>query len=102
MLYWTLRQRGHFMTDARLRRRIPRLLLAAIAMGVALWFLGPLFNPYLTGSIVRRGLALMAFVSGGGAVYALACFATGAYRLSDLKTLLGRRRAGKPTGQEQL
>ncbi|MEO5938226.1 MAG: murein biosynthesis integral membrane protein MurJ [Sphingomonas sp.] len=102
MLYFTLRKRGHFQTDARLRRRIPRLLVAAILMGVALWFLDPLVDPYLTGSILRRGLALTAFVAGGGAVYALACFVTGAYRLSDLKALLGRRRPGKPTGQEQL
>ncbi|MBS0477970.1 MAG: polysaccharide biosynthesis C-terminal domain-containing protein, partial [Proteobacteria bacterium] len=102
MLYWTLRKRGHFTTDRRLRRRLPRLLIAAILMGVALWFLGPRVDPYLTGSIVRRGLALGVFVAGGGAVYALACFVTGAYRLSDLKALLGRRRPGKPTGQEQL
>jgi putative peptidoglycan lipid II flippase len=101
MLYWTLRKRGHFTTDARLRRRVPRLLLAAILMGAALYFLEPFANPYLTGSLIRRGLALTALVSGGGAVYAIACFVTGAYRLSDLKALLGRR-AGKPTGQEQL
>jgi putative peptidoglycan lipid II flippase len=102
MLYFTLKKRGHFQTDARLRRRVPRLLLAAVLMGVALWFLDPLVDPYLTGSIVRRGLALTILVAGGGAVYALACFVTGAYRLSDLKALLGRRRPGKPTGQEQL
>ena len=102
MLYVTLKRRGHFQTDARLRRRIPRLLAAAILMGVALWFLDPLVDPYLTGSILRRGLALTVLVAGGGAVYALACFVTGAYRLSDLKALLGRRRSGKPTGQEQL
>jgi putative peptidoglycan lipid II flippase len=102
MLYWTLRKRGHFVTDARLRRRVPRLLLAAVLMGVVLWLVGPLVNPYLTGSLIRRGLGLTALVSAGGAVYAVACFVTGAYRLSDLKALLGRRRPAKATGQEQL
>ena len=102
MLYFTLRKRGHFTTDARLRRRVPRLLLAAILMGAALWFLERYADPYLTGSLLVRGLALTALVSGGGAVYAVACFVTGAYRLSDLKALLRRRRPGPATGQEQL
>ncbi|MBN8806936.1 MAG: murein biosynthesis integral membrane protein MurJ [Sphingomonas sp.] len=102
MLYWTLKRRGHFATDARLRRRVPRLLAAAVLMGGALWLLAPYAEPYLTGSLIRRGLALVALVSGGCAVYALACFATGAYRVADLQSLLGRRRRGKPTGQEQV
>ena len=102
MLYVTLRKRGHFATDQRLRRRVPRLLIAAILMGLALWFLARFAEPYLTGNLIRRGLALTALVTGGGAVYAVACFATRAYRLSDLKALLGRRRPGKPTGQEQV
>jgi putative peptidoglycan lipid II flippase len=102
MLYVTLRRRNHFETDRRLRRRVPRLLIAAILMGVALWFLAPLADPWLTGSLVRRGIGLTALVSGGVAVYALACFVTGAYRVSDLKALLGRRRAGPATGQEQV
>lgn len=102
MLYLTLRKRGHFVTDARLRRRVPRLLLAAILMGLALWGAERFVDPYLTGSLIRRGLGLTALVSAGGAVYAVACFVTGAYRLSDLKALLGRRRPAKATGQEQL
>ncbi|MES2096904.1 MAG: murein biosynthesis integral membrane protein MurJ [Pseudomonadota bacterium] len=102
MLYFTLKKRGHFQTDARLRRRIPRLLLAAVLMGVALYFIDPLVDPYLTGSLTRRALALTALVSGGGAVYAVACFVTGAYRLSDLKALLGGRKRGAATGQEQV
>jgi putative peptidoglycan lipid II flippase len=102
MLYLTLRKRGHFVTDARLRRRVPRLLLAAILMGLALWLAERFVDPYLTGSLIRRGLGLTALVSAGGAVYAVACFVTGAYRLSDLKALLGRRRPAKATGQEQL
>src|SRR4051812_3607773 len=34
MLYRTLVKRGHFVADANLRRRIPRLALAALLMGV--------------------------------------------------------------------
>jgi putative peptidoglycan lipid II flippase len=71
-------------------------------MGLALWGAERFVDPYLTGSLIRRGLGLTVLVSAGGAVYAVACFVTGAYRLSDLKALLGRRRPAKATGQEQL
>ena len=54
----------------------------------------------LLAHLIRRGLGLTALVSAGGAVYAVACFVTGAYRLSDIKALLGRRRPAKATGQE--
>jgi putative peptidoglycan lipid II flippase len=93
MLYHTLKKRGHFEADARLRRRVPRLALAAILMGVALYFVTPLINPYMTGSIARRALGLLALVSAGGAVYALACLVTGGFVLDDLKLMM--RRASK-------
>ena len=91
MLYRTLRKRGHFETDARLRRAVPRLAAASLIMGVALYFVTPFIDPYLTGSILRRGLGLTALVGAGGAVYVCACFATGAFLLDDLKLLFKRR-----------
>jgi putative peptidoglycan lipid II flippase len=93
MLYRELRRRGHFTADTRLKRRIPRLVLAALIMGAALWVLAPVAWPYLTGSIVRRGLALLVLTGGGAAVYGAACFLTGAFRVSDLRALLTRRAA---------
>src|SRR5206468_12601012 len=36
MLYRTLRAREHFRTDARLRRKVPRLMIAALIMGAML------------------------------------------------------------------
>ena len=73
-------------------------------MTVALAMLGLLAGAFWPKhvSLIRRGLALTVLVSGGGAVYAVACFVTGAYRLSDLKALLGRRKRGPATGQEQV
>src|SRR5438270_2496061 len=91
MLYRTLRKRDHFHTDARLRRRVPRLVIASLIMGGMLFWLAPLVDPYLTGSIARRGAGLIALVGGGVTVYALACFLTGAFVLDDVKVLLGRR-----------
>jgi putative peptidoglycan lipid II flippase len=92
MLYHTLKKRGHFEADRRLRRRVPRLAMAAIAMGVALFFINPLIDPYLTGSIVRRALGLIALVGAGSLVYAIACFLTGGFVLDDLKLMMRRTR----------
>jgi putative peptidoglycan lipid II flippase len=91
MLYRVLRLRGHFVADAQLRRRLPRLALAALIMGGAVWLLAPYAEPWLTRSLAERALALAALVGGGVAVYGAACFLTGAFALRDLKSLLKRR-----------
>ena len=91
MLYHTLRKRGHFHSDRQLRRRVPRLALAALIMGASLFWLTPAVDPYLTGSIVRRGIGLIVLVGAGAAVYAAACFLTGAFVLDDVKLLMKRR-----------
>jgi len=93
MLYHTLKKRKHFESDPRLRRRVPRLALAAAVMGVALYFFSPLVDPYMVGSIYRRFAALMVLVGAGVAVYAIACFVTGAFVLDDIKLIMRRSRA---------
>lgn len=92
MLYHTLKKREHFEADARLRRRVPRLGIAAIVMGVALFFIAPHIQPYLAGSLVHRIAGLAVLVGAGGMVYAIACFLTGAFVLDDLKLLMRRTR----------
>jgi len=91
MLYRTLRKRGHFDTDTQLRRRVPRLAIASLIMGAVLFWLAPAVDPYLTGSIGRRALGLSVLVGAGAAVYAIACFLTGAFVLDDVKLLMKRR-----------
>jgi putative peptidoglycan lipid II flippase len=91
MLYTTLVRRGHFAADAGLRRRLPRLAIAAIIMGVALWAGEDLLDPWLTGAMVQRYVALAVLVGAGVALYGLASFVTGAYRLSDIKALMRRK-----------
>ena len=93
-LYVVLARRGHFALDPQVKRRVPRLALAAAAMGAALLTVTPLVDPYLTGALIVRIAALAALVGSGVAIYALACVATGAYRPADLTSLL-RRRATK-------
>jgi len=93
MLYHRLHKRGHFAPDAQLRRRIPRLLLAALMMGGVLYLLGPQADPFLTRGILIRIAALAVLCTGGALVYFGACFVTRAFVLEDIKLLLRRRAA---------
>ncbi len=90
LLYRTLAKRGQFVPDRQLRRRAPRLLIAALAMGATMFFLNDLFTPYVTGSTVERWGALVVLVGTGGLVYAAATVLTGAVRPADLKRLIRR------------
>ncbi|PZU59766.1 MAG: murein biosynthesis integral membrane protein MurJ [Sphingobium sp.] len=93
MLYRTLVARGHFHADAQLRRRLPRLALAAVIMGGLIFAFDQPLYPYLDGGLLRRYTALGILVGAGVAAYVAACFATGAYRMSDLKALMRRRQS---------
>jgi len=91
-LAFALHRRGHLQLDPQIRRRLPRMVLAAVAMAAALYFAdGPLFAAAEAG----RGLkwvALALLVTLGFAVYAIAGQLLGAFDLRDLWRLLARRR----------
>ena len=77
--------------DAPLRRALPRIALACLAMATALW----LGQAWLTEALAAPGLryaALSLLVLIGFATYAAAVLATGALRLADVKAALRRRR----------
>jgi putative peptidoglycan lipid II flippase len=90
-LYSTLAKRGYFVADAQLKRRIPRLALASVLMGIAIFGVAKLLNPWLTARLWERYTALVVLVGAGVAVYGVACFLTRAFVLDDLKTLMKRR-----------
>ncbi|WP_408591735.1 murein biosynthesis integral membrane protein MurJ [Novosphingobium sp.] len=92
LLYATLVKRGHFVADAQLRRRAPRLALAALAMGGVLWLTQGVLTPYVHGSWPVRFAALVALVSAGMVVYGLATVLLGAFSQDDLRLLVRRRR----------
>lgn len=93
LLYRTLVKRGHFAADARLRRRAPRLALAALLMGAVLWFTQGALMPYVHGSWTVRLAALAVLVSAGSLVYGASTVLLGAFSKADLALLLRRRRA---------
>ena len=81
------------MLDARLKRRVPRQLLAALAMAAVLVGLqGPLADPLAGHDLVTRTLALGLLVSAGVATYAAAGLALGVVSLAELKQYTRRRR----------
>ncbi len=91
LLYRELCRRGHFEADQKLRRRVPRLAIATLLMGATLFGLGPLVAPWMTGPIMIRFAALAVLVGSGMAIYGVACFLTGAFRIADLKALMRKR-----------
>jgi putative peptidoglycan lipid II flippase len=93
LLYSALRKRGHFRADTRLKRRLPRLAVAAALMGAALWAGEAVLDPYLVAGFWVRVAALLALVAAGALAYALGSLIAGAYRPSDLKALVRRRSA---------
>src|SRR5262245_31923890 len=94
LLYATLVRKGHFASDARLRRALPRLLLASLAMGVVLVILAALLAPSFgrAAAMPERTLALITLVAAGAATYGLAVFALGAVEIRQLVALLRPRR----------
>ncbi len=90
LLAYFLRTRGHLRFDARLKRRLPRMVLAAALMGLALWLAAWVLAAPLAGGLGLKAAALSLLVMGGLALYALLAQGLGAARLGELKAMLAR------------
>ena len=89
-----LMRNGHFALDARIRRRVPRILGAALAMALVLSFASRLLDGALhDGPLVLRVAALVALVGLGLASYAGFALGFGAGSLAELKAMFRRRQA---------
>ena len=73
--------------DARFCRRMPRMLLAAAAMGLVLWLLASMLTTFLTNPHWRYG-ALALLVGLGSATYFGIGAQLGAFKLAEFKALL--------------
>jgi putative peptidoglycan lipid II flippase len=93
LLYATLTRRGNFVADRRLKRVLPRIVLASAIMGVVLWFVASAlqgkFEPPTPE--FERALALTVLIGSGLMAYALAAFATGAIDMRHLRGFMRRR-----------
>ncbi|MGK2909509.1 MAG: murein biosynthesis integral membrane protein MurJ [Sphingobium sp.] len=90
VLYWLLHRRDQLRMDARFKDKAFRILGASIAMGVALWLLNPLLDPYMARSVTERVTALILLCGIGGLVYGVAALLFRTYALSELRALVRR------------
>lgn len=96
-----LYRRRHLVPDARLKKRLPRVLLATVLMMAALWgglmladdLFWALFGlpGVASGENLTRIAVLFALIAGGGLVFAVSALVLGAAQRSDLAALKRRR-----------
>ena len=86
-LYIVLVRRDYYAIPLKLVGRIARQLVAAAAMGVALWFARDLLTGWYDAGLFERAGALVALVICAGAVYFAVAFAIGAIDKQRIRTL---------------
>ncbi|SFO93488.1 murein biosynthesis integral membrane protein MurJ [Qipengyuania nanhaisediminis] len=77
-LYVVLLKRGYYSVPLALVGRIARQLVAAVAMGAALWFARDLLTGWYSAGLLARLAALLGLVLCSGIVYFGVAFAVGA------------------------
>lgn len=92
LLGWLLVRRGHFRPDARLRRALPRIVLASAAMAGVLWFVFDRLSHVAGADPALRAAALAVLVALGLASFAVFALLFGAASRADLKRMLDRFR----------
>ena len=92
LLCWVLMRRGHFHPDARLKRRLPRLLIATGAMTAALWACALAMDGGAARGGAAEALQLGVHLVVGVAVFGLAGHLLGAFHLKEVRAMMTRRR----------
>lgn len=94
LLALTLKKRGYFNLDERLKTKTGRIVFASAVMacaeGAAAWWLEPFIAE---GSEALRAALLALMVGGGIALFGLLAQLTGAIRWNELKGMLRRQRS---------
>jgi len=88
LLVGLLRRRFDHRADRRLRRAVPRIVLASVVMGLALWGGMAALGSPLGGAEATRAGALAVLIAGGVLVYGTAVIVLGAARIEDLRRRL--------------
>ncbi len=94
LLGFVLWKRGHFHADTLLFRRLGLFLLAALLMGIGVWWVGAQLVPWFAApDLATKAGALAVLVGVGVGLFAIATLATGAISMAELRRRLSRRRA---------
>lgn len=92
ILYVILVRRGYYVIPGALLLRLLRQLVAAAAMGVALWFMRDLLVDYYAAGFMARIFALLALTVSGALVYFGVAYAVGAVDRERIALLIRRRK----------
>jgi putative peptidoglycan lipid II flippase len=93
VLYAVLSARDHYRAPIRLLGRIARQIVAAAAMGAALWFARDLLTGYYAAGIFERLFALAVLITSSAIVYFGVAFAIGAVDRDRLLQLTRKKAA---------
>lgn len=95
-----LLRRNYWEPDARIARRLPAIVLAAVLMGAGLIPLAGLLEDFFAGRLWLKIAGMVMLVAAGVAVYFAICFVTGAAKPGDFTRFLRRRAVKKEAGTE--
>jgi putative peptidoglycan lipid II flippase len=93
LLWSTLKARGLFVVDARLKRNLPLIAIASVAMGVALYWASGAFATQLRSGqgVLVDAMALGLLISLGMVVFAAMILGTGVMSPAQFKRFTRRR-----------
>jgi putative peptidoglycan lipid II flippase len=94
-----LARRGHFRLNRRARSKLPRIVVAALGMGVIVLGLRLLLGPALAGPLMLRLGALSALIAAGAIVFGALVLALGVTGWRELRGQLmrsSRKSPGQP------
>ena len=86
LLGWLLYHRGLFSLDDRLMYRLPRIVLAGIAMALTIWFIIDIAKGFMP-----EAIALALTIAAGGLIFFAAAQWLRAFDLKEVKALMRRR-----------
>ena len=92
-LYVILVKRGYYKVPAALLMRVARQLVAALAMGAALWFARDLLSGWYSAGLFERLSALLVLVLCSAVVYFSVAYAVGAIDKQRIAALTRKRAA---------
>lgn len=89
----TLLRTGHWSPDKRLLLRLPRIALASLIMGAALWFAKDYLPNFAELGLLLDFLVLGIFCGLGGGLYIISAMALRAFGVSDIRDAFSRKAA---------